>query len=423
LPIDGVSGNFRPPRLAKIRLGYKPTGKNYPKDADVFVGKTEDGVTRAMLEAYGKGKIDGAEGEVWNLGKSLRMLSYFEWDELHPKTGTELVVGLLNRAWSHSSLKCSGTGGDHPGEAFARDEAFMAAITKATKTKPVARDGGWDVVCMGPKCPLWHTNSETNKLATCHRELRFLAQLLHPTTNPEDPDYLRNLGSVEIVSGSFNGMLDLQSGLQLLRSVAGRSFNIPFNVQRVPRTMLVDGKRLVKATMIVSFDNDEAIRFGYSDPKLSIVRPAVRKQLMAQRREQLELAKMAVDYDSVQDVLPRPDQRALPERSSTDENPVASDETLVADRDQVVAEAVDAAEPAALSDEQLNAYLSQSERNELKTLSGGVPGDRDSLAKFFVLVAAAHKEFGTGQTAQDLSSLTVRHALWIKEQLRAEAVA
>jgi hypothetical protein len=419
MPINGVSGNFRPPRLAKIRLGYKPAGKTYPKDADVFVGKTEDGITKEMLEAYAQGTIDGAEGQVWNLGKSLRMLSYFEWDARSPQNGSELVVGLLNRAWAHSTLHCSGTGGDTPGEAFARDEAYMSAITKATKTKAIARDGGWDVVCMGPKCPMWNTNSQTNKLATCHRELRFLAQLLHPTTDPEDPSYLRNFGSVEIVSGSFNGMLDIQSGLQLLTSVAGRSFNIPFNVQRVPRTMLVDGKRLVKATMIVSFDNDEAIRFGYSDPKLSIVRPAVRKQLMAQRREQLELARMAVDYDSARDVLPQLERRALPEGNGIHE-PEDAPVTVTSDRDQVVAEAVDAAEPQPLSEDQLNALLSQQERNQLKELCAGEPGNTETLGKFFELVAAAYRELGGGQSSRDLSSLTVRHARWIKEQVAAE---
>src|SRR5258708_9775454 len=182
-----------------------------------------------MIETYGNGRIDDAEGETWNFGKSLRMLSYFEWDQLSPQNGSELVIGLLNRAWAHSTLHCSGTGGDVPGEAFARDETYATAIAKATKTRAIARDGGWNVVCMGPKCPMWHTNSETNKLATCHRELRFLAQLLHPTVDPEDPNYLRNLGSVEIVSGSFNGMLDLPPRLQLLRTVPARSFNSPFN--------------------------------------------------------------------------------------------------------------------------------------------------------------------------------------------------
>lgn len=416
MPIKGISGEFRPPRQAKIRLGYKPVGKNYPKDSDVFVAKHEDGITKEMIEAYGKGKITEAEGEVWSLGKSLRMMSYFEWDRVHPRRGSELVVGLLNRAWAHSTLHCSGDGGDVPGQAFARDEAYMTAITKATKTKARARDGGWDVACTGPKCPMWHTNNKANNLATCHRELRFLAQLLHPTTNPEDPNYMKNFGSVEIVSGSFNGMLDVQSGLQLLREVAGRSFNVPFNLQRVPRTMLVEGKRLVKATLVVSFDNDEAIRFGYSDPKLSIVRPAVRKQLMAQRREQLELARMEVDYDSVKDVLPQLEAHVdLGRTTSPDADALSDSGAVTADRDEVVQEAVDAVE---LSKEELNRRLSAEERNELKTKSGGVPGEPSTLTHLRELVAAAFAHFS--EPADDLSALRVRHAIWIKDALAQE---
>ena len=419
MPIRGISGEFRPPRQAKIRLGYKPLGKNYPKDADVFVGKMEDGLTKEIVQAYGKGTIEGAEGEAWNLGKSLRMMSYFEWDRVHPRRGAELVVGLLNRAWAHSTLHCSGDGGETVGQAFARDEAYMTAITKTTKTKAKARDGGWDVVCMGPKCAMWHTNNKANSLATCHRELRFLAQLLHPATNPEDPNYMKNFGSVEIVSGSFNGMLDVQSGLQLLREVAGRSFNVPFNLQRVPRTMLVEGKRLVKATLVVSFDNDEAIRFGYSDPKLSIVRPAVRKQLMAQRREQLELARMEVDYDSVKDVLPQLEAHDASRTTSPDADALSDGEPVTADRDDVVQQAVDEAEPRQLSKEELNRLLSKDERNELKVLTGGVPGQPSTLAKLREFVTAAYRAFD--ERPSDLSDLRVRHALWIRDALAQES--
>ena len=421
MTIKGISGEFRPPRQAKIRLGYKPSGKSYPKDSDVFVGRTEDGLTKEMLQAYKATRIEGAEGETWGLGKSLRMMSYFEWDRVHPRRDTELVVGLLNRAWAHSTLHCSGDGGDVDGVAFARDEVYMTAITKATKTKARARDGGWEVTCAGPRCAMWHTNNKTNNLATCHRELRFLAQLLHPTTDPEDPNYMRNFGSVEIVSGSFNGMLDVQSGLQLLREVAGRSFNVPFNLQRVPRTMLVEGKRLVKATLVVSFDNDEAIRFGYSDPKLSIVRPAVRKQLMAQRREQLELARMEVDYDSVRDIQPQLEAHNGSASHFETSPEVPKDEALTADRDQVIENAVEQAGPREYTAAELNRLLSKDERDELKKASGGTPGQPATLTRLRELVAAAFGHFG--EPLGDLSALRLRHALWIKDALAQEMQA
>jgi hypothetical protein len=425
--IKGVSGRVRIPRTVKIRLGYKKPGENFPRDTDVFVGRPEDGVSKEILEAYGKGKIEGAEGDAYSLGKSLRMLSYFEWDATSPQDNRELVVELLNRAWAHAKVRCFGDGGDEPGTASAADEEWAKEIQKATHKAPVAVDGGrFQVVCLGPKCPFWNSNSSKDKRATCHRELRLRARLLHPETNPEAPDYNKQLGWVEIASGSWNGMIDIQSGLQIMRSVAGRSAGIPFTLKRTPRTVFSDGKRLNKATLIVDYDHDEIIRFGYSDPKLALVRPAVQKELMEMRRQQLALARAEVDYDSVKDIVPQ--LPALPERSSspdqTSPSATASEVSqgeVVGDRDQVVAEAVDAAEPAQLSEEELNRLLAQGERNELKTLCGGQPGDRESLAKFFELVAAAHREFGTGQTPQDLSSLKIRHALWIKQALRQEA--
>jgi hypothetical protein len=412
----------------KIRLGYKRPGENFPRDSDVFIGKLEDGVTKEITEAYGKGEtIKDAEGTAYNLGKSLRMLSYFEWDATSPQDNRELVVEFLNRAWSHSKLRCFGDGGDEPGMASAADEEWAKTIQKVTHKAAVPTDGGrFQVVCLGPKCPMWSSNATpTNKLPTCHRELRLRARLLHPETNPEAPNYLKQLGWVEIASGSFNGMLDIQSGLQIMRSVAGRSAGIPFTLKRVPRTMFADGKRVTKATLIVDYDHDEAIRFGYSDPKLVMIRPESRKQIEAMKREQVEIARLEADFNSFQDVVPRPP--ALPglpglpaPAEHTDENPVATDENLVGDRDQVVAAAVGATEPQQLSDEQLDAKLSQQERNELKALCGGEPGNPESLAKFFELVAGAHKEFQTGQTPRDLSALTVRHAVWIKDALRQE---
>jgi hypothetical protein len=45
-------------------LGYKPRGKTYPRDSDVFVGRIEDGLTKEIVEAYGKGiKALAASGE------------------------------------------------------------------------------------------------------------------------------------------------------------------------------------------------------------------------------------------------------------------------------------------------------------------------------------------------------------------------
>lgn len=423
MPINGLSGKFRTPRTVKIRLGYKKRGESWPKDSDVFIGRVEDGVSKEIVEAYGKGKIDEAEGETYNLGKSLRMLSYFEWDALSPQDDRELVVELMNRAWAHSKLRCVGDGGDQAGTASAADEEWAKAIQKVTRKAPVLEDNGrYRVVCLGPKCPMWSSNMATNKAATCHRELRLRARLLHPETDSAAPNYLKQLGWVEIASGSFNGMIDIQSGLQFMRSVAGRSAGIPFTLKRAPRTVLSDGKRMTKATLMVDYDHDEAIRFGFSDPKLALVRPESRKQLEAMRREQIALAELGVDFDSFKDVVPRlegsrPQLPAASVSATSDE--VEKGEALTGDRDEIVQDAVDAA--PALSKEELNRRLSADERNELKVLCGGEPGKPETLAKLRELVAAAFKEFS--EPAGDLSALRVRHAIWIKEALQQERAA
>lgn len=432
MPIDGMSGRVRIPRTVKIRLGYKPRGKEYPKDTDVFVGKPEDGVTKEILEAYDAKPIQEAEGETWSLGKSLRMLSYFEWDALSPQDNRELVVELMNRAWSHSKNRCFGDGGDQPGTASAADEEWAKVIQKVTHKAPVKKDDGrFQVVCLGPKCPFWSSNLATNKLATCHRELRLRARLLHPETNPEKPNYLKQLGWVEIASGSFNGMIDIQSGLQIMRSVAGRSAGIPFFLKRAPRTVLSDGKRMNKATLLVDYDHDEAIRFGFSDPKLVLVRPESRKQLEAMKREQLMLASLGVEFDSVSDIVPRL-EGARPQL--TDGSPfgeVGKSEAITADRDEVVQTAVDTLnEPAEtdttlnshqLSPAELNRHLTADERNEIKVLCGGTPGVPASLERARELGRQACANFGDEYV--DLSSLKVRHALWIKDALAQEKQA
>jgi len=434
MPIDGLSGRVRIPRTVKIRLGYKKPGQSYPSDTDVFVGKEEDGVTEEIRLAYKAQPIKDAEPKTFNLGKTLRLMSYFEWDERSPQEpDRELVVELANRAWAHSKLRCVGDGGDEPGTASARDKEWADAISKVTKQKPRELDNGrFEIICLGPKCPKWHSNLETDKSATCHHELRLRARLLHPAIDPADQNYLKQLGWVEIASGSWNGIVDIQSGLSMLRSVAGRSAGIPFFLRRAPRVVLFEGKRLMKATMIVDYDHDEAVRFGYSDPKLSLVRPEVRRQLIEQRKELLALARAEVDFDTFKDIQPRleehrelgPREGASMHQSGID----ASADDVVADRDQVVDEAAaEASPPPPLSDAELNRFLNQGERDELKVLCGGEPGNSESLAHFKDLVCLAYKHFEEWlpqweHTTPPLSSLRVKHALWIREAVEAEKV-
>ena len=106
----------------------------------------------------------------------------------------------------------------------------------------------------------------------------------------------------------------------------------------------------------------------------------------------------------------------------------ASADDVVADRDQVVDEAAaEASPPPPLSDAELNRFLNQGERDELKVLCGGEPGNSESLAHFKELICLAYKHFEEWlpqweHTTPPLSSLRVKHALWIREAVEAEKV-
>ena len=450
-----MSGRVRAPRTCKIRLGYKKKGErgDFPKDSDVFVLRSEDQakdeVAQLVLKTYGQGKIEEATGEVYSLGKSLRMMLPWDFDLTYE--GREVGLELMNRAWSHSKLRCTGTGGDVAGEAVCRDRTMLDELAKATKHKAIVRDDGesWNVTCLGPRCPFWHSNMEKNKAATCHSEMRLWAWLLHPAKDPEDKNFLKKLAAVEIASGSFNGMLDVQSGLKTIHALVGRTALIPFTLRRVPRTVLSDGKRVLKATLLVDFDQDEVIRFGYSDPKLALVRPEVRKQLLAQKEELLRLAAMESSYESFKDIVPRLEAPRSGESGGTDypltgsatgsgggeaasgtslsaaatDTVPDSSTSVVADRDQVIEEAAE--QPPRVSGEELNRLLTQDERNELKVLCGGEAGKPETQGHFRELVTLAFKELEDWNPSWDptrppLTLLKVKHALWIREAVEIE---
>lgn len=441
----GTTGRVRVLRTKKVRTGYVKAGASstYPADTDVFVAKKVDGWSTEDLQVYGGRAISGAkfekpDEEPYAIGKSLRGMLPFEADATDPDTGQELTLEILNRAWSRSKLRCSGNGGDEQdedGEATCRDEAYMTAITRATKTKPREVSAGkWLVVCRGSRCPMWHTNKSTNAAAGCHGELRLRFILLHPTTNPSDPNYLKQMGWAEIASGSINAMWDIQSGFAAIRALVNRTALIPFFLKRVPRTLLPEGKRVVKSTLMVDYDHDEVVRFGYSDPKLSLVRPEIRKQLLEQRRELVELARMEADFDSFRDIVPRLEGArpglpapAVPTAGPADE---ASADQVVHDRDDVVDEARETASEAAsspvqLSEAELNRFLDQSERNELKTLAGAklVDGSFEpaTLGRIRELVRRAYVHFQDEQ--RGFNGLRVRHSQWIREHLADELEA
>jgi hypothetical protein len=158
---------------------------------------------------------------------------------------------------------------------------------------------------------------------------------------------------------------------------------------------------------------------------------------------------MEVGIDSVRDIVPRLEAPASSESGRTDYPPLTGSATgsdggetyggsareegqavpdsstsVVADRDQVLEQAASESTDE-LSDEELNRKLTQGERDELKVLCGGVPGDFPSQTKFRELVVLALKESGEWEDRWEadkppLTVLKVKHGQRIREAIALE---
>jgi hypothetical protein len=438
MPINGLTGRVRTPRWAKIRLGYKKKGNNgnYPHDTDVFVLRREGDseITNAILKAYGAQRVPDpkATEEVYSLGRQIRLMLPWEFDTVHE--GREVSLELSNRSWAASKLRCSGDGGgadpELVGTAVCRDPQYLSAFERAGLVIGEAARGGHTVTCRGQDCPLWHTNHnrDTNRLPGCHREMRLQALLLHPATDPEDPNFMTQLGWIEVATGSWNGAVDVQSGLAMLRATVGRTHHVPFTLRRIARSISTPEGRAVKATLIVSYDMAEALRFGLGPPARAMIPGPLRREL-------LELAAAEAQFDSVADIQPQPERArlALPPAPQA-ATPASPPGPAIADRDDAVeAEQRDAEEGSEDEDVRM---LIPDERDALKVACGGTPGQPDTLGRFRELVEASYRAvqvpadrecarwipYPERRPNEEVQSgwLTTRHRTWIEERLREQ---
>jgi hypothetical protein len=454
VPIAGLTGQVRALRTAKLKLGYVKKGESFPRDADVFIGKKSDGVTPEMIAAYHATPIDDAKEEgVYRFGDELRGMLAFEYDATDP-AGREVVLELLNRSWAASRIRCSGTGGsdEEPGVAWVRDQRYHDRLQKAGLLLG-ERKGGWEAICHGKDCPLWYDEaSKEDKLRGCHREMRLRFILLDPSRfdhrrspDEQDEDYLLQLGWIEVATGSWNGAVDVQSGLRIVQALAGgRTQFIPFRLRRMARSVSAPGGRVVKHTLLVDHDADEVLIMAGGRGARSRLRPKVRRQLAElDRLETGQAALPPATYADVADIQPQPDRLALPPG-----RPLA--EPAPRDREDALAQA-DTAAPATPVQQEVPEQgppagpavrlLDREEIAALKVACGGVPGKRDQQGRFRELLEAAYLELGVpadesghidltcrewrpyvakeGRSTADTPSawVTTRHREWIEARL------
>lgn len=459
MAIKGLSDQLRALREAKFKLGYVKRGKSFPSDTDVFVGKRADGITDRMIEAYGATPIsDAQEAGVFSFGRELRGILKFEFDT-RDKDGGEVVYESLNRAWGQSRIRCSGDGGDggdNAGDAWVRDQRFAERLERAGLLRGKRHDGsGWGSVCKGKDCPLWHSAAtDTDKVPSCHRETRFRFVLLSPvhmdprlTLDQQDEEYIRQLGWVEIATSSWNGTVDIQSGMRTIQAEArGRTAFLPFTLKRQMRSISAPTGRVQKATLMVVYDTDEVQIFASgNNAARAQLRPAMRRQLA--ELEQAEAAALALapaSYGDVADIQPQPDRTAA-QRPALPE-PAKRPSWATTDRGQAIAEtqrepsgasASDEEPPPAVTQAAPVRKLGQDGRDELKRLCGGVEdanGGFSNLDGFRARVSASYEALGVPRNpdAGDLEFipiaeipevrrgsfgyLTTAHADWIRAQ-------
>lgn len=394
MPIAGLTDRVRALRTAKLKLGYVKRGEKFPRDSDVFIGKVSDGVTPEMIAAYHATPIpDAKEDGVHRFPDELRGMIAFEFDLLDPD-GREVVLELLNRSWAASRIRCSGSGGtdEEPGVAWVREPRYRDRLQRAGLLLG-ERKGGWEAHCHGRDCPLWYDKAtDDDKLPGCHREMRLRFILLHPTRDRDDPEYMRQLGWIEVATGSWNGAVDVQSGLKIIRALAGgRTAFIPFRLRRVMRSVSAPSGRVNKATLLVDHDADEVLTYASGPPARALLRPEIRRQLAELAQIEAGMAALPpATFADVADIQPQPDRQALPPgRPLAEPAPHDRDDALdAAQRAAAVQDPPPDPEPPSVR------LLELQELDALKALCGGTPGQRDTLGRYREMLEAAYLELG-----------------------------
>ncbi len=199
---SGFSEHRRIPRLGRIRLGLKvqkvrPDGSvvEYPRETNYFVVPDE------VKDVYGP--------EPTTL------------DIMLP-SDDQSVVFPQSLAWfgTTKGLKCTG------------DMETAERLNDKT--------GEWEK----RSCPCEHYKSDENPKGECTESGTLIAIL--PKVNMG--------GTYEVRTGSYNSVVDINSGLDYVRALIGRISMVPLKLRRVARETHADGKKQVHHTLSLVLD-------------------------------------------------------------------------------------------------------------------------------------------------------------------------
>ena len=406
----------------------------FPREVEYFVLSPEHGAGPEVIAAYPEKP------------RKLRAMLAFEVETIDWQ-GQEMVLDESNRAYGFSGLRCKGDGGnrgEYAGTAETSDEAWKDRIEQYTGVPAVRLPNGrWRVRCWGTDCVKHLQTGPDNKLvegkdqdAACKaiHILRFF--LIHPTTDPNHPDYLRVLASARITSGSTNTMVDVKSGIDQLRfwsgGETGRTCALPFTLERRSMQTRYNGKTAIHFPIRVTCDTREVQRIAQLPPSLVFTSPEVVREMARMRELGAHVPLQAVTH-----LLPAHLAEPKTEASAPPEQPPGTfmDRLGAVLNGTDPSEVVDGAQPGAAFQGPDDMPLSGKERDLLKQLAGAHlanpdlpfhqrenPWDDASLDQLRALQRRWHVDHGGSPSDPlKLGSITFAQARWIVSQLRSAA--
>jgi hypothetical protein len=204
MPIKDLTDIDRPPRQGMLRLGVKKKAKNgreYPSEVSFFIldPETPDETERQrLIDLFHK--TFGKEPKVLDI-----MLENPENKEQFPQS--------YKRYGKNTGLKCIGDGET----ATCTEQQYTAGLKAAGKDKrdfPI-------VECEGRKCAFAVTN-DASKSKECKA-----TGTLSVTIGA-----LGGLGVWQVTTGSFNSIVNINSGIRELIKKYGRAFALPLKLER-----------------------------------------------------------------------------------------------------------------------------------------------------------------------------------------------
>lgn len=222
MPIDGLTDIDRAPRQGMLRLGIKKKTtdgkKEYPSEVDYFI-----------LDPETPNPLD----------KKIIIDNFFAVFGINPKTIEVMLISSdINKTFpqnykrygKNTPLKCIGDG-------------KTATVTekdwgKGLNQVGVDERGFMQVECKGRDCIYATANDKSQ-----NKECKATATL--SVNMPQ----LGGLGVWQLTTGSFNSIVNINSGIRELNEIYGRCHGIPLMLERRPQETAYKGKKALHYTL------------------------------------------------------------------------------------------------------------------------------------------------------------------------------